>query len=68
MKLTMPKGVHNKVAWERAKEEVKRVLLTVDFDMSTAGELAQFQYWLLKHQGSVFVKIIGSLSRRSAEH
>lgn len=32
-----------------------------DLDNCTIAELAQFQYWLLKHQGAIFVKTIGRL-------
>ena len=33
-----------------------------DLDVCSVKELAQFQYWLQKHQGSIFVKTIGRLA------
>lgn len=30
-----------------------------DLDDSSIQDLAQLQYWLLKHQGSIFVKTVG---------
>lgn len=33
-----------------------------DLDNCTVQELAQLQYWLSKHQGSIFVKTIGRMA------
>jgi len=33
-------------------------------DHCSIQELAQFQYWLYKHQGAIFVKAIGRLDLR----
>ena len=32
-----------------------------DLDNLSVTELAQFYYWLTKHQGSIFVKSVGRL-------
>ena len=40
MKLTKPKGVNNKVAWELAKEEVRRIMLTVDFESRISDRIS----------------------------
>lgn len=39
MKLKRPKGVCNKIAWDLAKEEVKRCMLTIDFESRIAAQI-----------------------------
>lgn len=57
---------------EESTEERNRVLEiihllseleVIDLDNSSVEELAQLQYWLSKHQGSIFVKTVGRLAR-----
>jgi len=35
-----------------------------DLDALDVESLAQFYYWLVKHQGAIFVKSVGRLGRR----
>ena len=33
-----------------------------DLDLLSVEDLAQFHYWLVKHQGSIFIKTVGRLA------
>lgn len=33
-----------------------------DLDSCSVQDLAQFQYWLSKHQGAIFVKTVGRMA------
>jgi len=48
--------------------EVLGQITSTDLDECTVEELVQFQFWLSKHQGAVFVKTVGRLSVSLDEH
>ena len=35
-----------------------------DLDTASVEELCQLQFWLAKHQGSIFVKTVGRLTQK----
>jgi hypothetical protein len=52
----------------KAKDKILEIILLLseidakDLDDASVEDLAQLQYWLSKHQGSIFVKTVGRLA------